>query len=344
MHLKGDSLQGSFTDVLFSAEAVEKATHRLGIMAPNSESRTVWNEYKRQAVLRVETMNESLKERIDETCLILKGLFLSELTHCGSVSERLVDLWQYGQNVDFLLGKAYIGGDVDSTDASVCLDTSQKFGENAFTQEYMDLLRAVRNILRTAGQRSLSDDEIFDMNTILKWQSEHFLTCFCPEAFDDQWTSSCETGPSHPVVETMGDVDPREDSSDEEEKSDQPEKEFTLHASVAESHPQEQHDQLEVDHFTSRPSCLTVSGTVQETEGTGKSRRSPIVEVTTDKQLFSDVCQSLTQFNDTVLRLCLKETLDLLKTSDGEMTDAAVSVMAFLCAVEIVPLLCDALD
>lgn len=204
-HLKGDSLHDSVTGVRFSAEAVEKATHRFGIMVPNSESRNVWNEYKRQAFLCAETMDESLKGKTDETFLVLKGHLLSELSYCGSVSQRLVDLWQYGQNIDFLLGHAYTGGEFNPTNSSVCLETSHKFGENAFTEEYMDRLRAVRNFLTTASHRSLSDDEMFCMNAILKWQSEHFLTCFCSDAFDDQWTGSCATCPSYPIE---GAVDP----------------------------------------------------------------------------------------------------------------------------------------
>ena len=332
MHLKGNSLHGCLSDVRLSGEAVEKATQRLGIMGPKSETRNVWDMYKTRVFLCSETMDESMKSEIDEICLVLKGLFLSELTYCGSVSQRLVDLWQYGQNIDFLLGQTYTGGAFDSSNSSICLETSMKFGNDAFTEEYMDQLRAIRNFLRTSCQRSLDDDEVFEVQTILKWQSEHFLTCFCPYAFNDRWVQGHGTG----LTDVMREVyDEGQDSSDEEEKSDQPEKKIALNSLDLDDKTKTPNDCEELDI---NESDLSATETVDSQ--CGEAIKEEIISV---RPPFSDSCRSLSQFSDTALLLCLKEILVLVE-GNSELTTLAVSVVDFMSDVEIQPSLCNSLD
>lgn len=91
-------------------------------------------------------------------------------------------------------------------------------------------------------------------------------------------------------------------------------------------------DEMEVDHCDPMAPDMTVtmSQTAGWTKENGQSRSSQTEEVTTAGLQFSAVCQSMTEFDDQVLRWCLKETLDLVKER-SDLTAAAVSVLAFLC-------------
>jgi hypothetical protein len=326
MHLKGSSLRNCLSDIHLSGEAVEKATRRLGIMGTQSETRNVWDMYKTRVFLCSEIMDESMKSEIDDICLVLKGLYLSELTYCGSVSQRLVDLWQYGQNIEFLLGQTYTGGAIDSTNSDVCLETSLKCGNNAFTEEYMDRLRAVRNFLRTASQRSLNDDEIFEMQTVLKWQSEHFLTCFCPHVFDDRWAQGGETSSTSLTREAY---DAGQNDSDEEEKRDQPEKKVALNSLDLDENAKIPGDGKEVK--IDKPGC-------QVKESVDETNRE---DMTSDRRPSSN--QSLSSFSDTALLSCLKDILVSVQ-ENSDLITLAVSVLDFLSDVEVQPSLCSSLD
>ena len=341
MHLRKDCLRSHLSDIRTSAEAVEKAACRLGIMSPSSEIRNVWDWYKSRVLLYVETMNNAMKVEINESYWILIGLFLSELTRCRSVSPRLVELWEYGQHIEYLLSLAHNGGDFNLINPEILLENCVKLGDDPFTEEYMQKLRHIRNYMKKVGHRPLTDDEMFDVHALLKWKSEHFLTCFRSQAFEDEWVLPL----SRPVCGLERGPDLCDTSNDGVEKSDKPEKTVRLDSleMCDKASCDDSCEKLDLSHIPNMPSdglLATVKTHEVANFGDNKPRHSSTSSVASSHNY-----RYVGSISDRMLRWWLKETLAFVSTSGSNLTSLSFSVFEYLVDLEMIsPRMCDALD
>jgi hypothetical protein len=178
-------------------------------MKRGSDTYTEWEKLKENLLRRAGRGNETPIFQVQEEKLNMSGFVLSELSLIAS--KRLVDLWQYGQNVGSLLSLTYRGWSTSPDGAATCLDTSCNIGEDAFTNEYMSHLQTVRTFLVTCLEGFAPDELIQQAYQALKWQADHFLSSFQPQVFQ----------------EFDREMAPQLDESDREEKDDSGESEKT---------------------------------------------------------------------------------------------------------------------
>ena len=155
-------------------------------MKRGSDTYTEWEKHKESVLQHASRECETSTfpyPLAQEEKLNMSGFLLSELSLIAS--KRLVDLWQYGQNVGSLLSLTYRGWSTSPDGAETCLDTSCNIGEDAFTDEYMSRLQTVRKFLVACLESCAPDELICEAYEALKWQAEHFLSSFQPHVFQE---------------------------------------------------------------------------------------------------------------------------------------------------------------